>query len=74
MTDASTVSKRLVGRRIVRVRYMSKQEAQLAAFDKRPIVLDLDDGTILYPMVDEDSSDGGALATSLEGLRAVAAV
>lgn len=52
----------LVGRRIVAVRWQDPQEAMNCGFSSTPIVLQLDDGTLLYPMRDDEGNDAGALA------------
>lgn len=56
----------LVGRRIVLVRYMKEQEAQDMGWGGRPIVLVLDDGNLIYPSMDDEGNDGGALFTNDE--------
>ena len=56
----------LVGRRIVLVRYMREKEAQEMGWGGRPIVLVLDDGNLIYPAMDDEGNDGGALFTNNE--------
>jgi len=51
--------KHLVGRKIESVRWMSDEEA--GDWYKRPIVIHLDDGTLLYPSKDDEGNDGGTL-------------
>ena len=53
--------KRLVGLKIVGVRWMTSEEAESMEWWKRPITLMLDDGTILIPQADDEGNDGGAL-------------
>ena len=62
------IKQRLVGRTIVGVRYMTSEEADASGWHHRPVVLILDDGHILFPMMDDEGNDGGALATSHEDL------
>ena len=59
-----TASKILVGRKIVGVRYMTKAEAKGMDWFSRPIVLILDDRTLIYPSHDDEGNDGGALFTN----------
>ena len=53
--------KRLVGKKIVSVEYMSSKEIENIGWYKRPICLGLDDGTWIYPQMDDEGNDGGAL-------------
>lgn len=55
-----------VGRKIVSARYMSKEEADEMGWYSRPVVLQLDDGNIIYPSQDDEGNDGGALFTNDE--------
>jgi hypothetical protein len=56
----------LVGRRIVLVRYMKETEAMEMGWGARPIVLVLDDGNLIYPAMDDEGNDGGAMFTNRE--------
>ena len=56
-----TASKVLVGRKIVAARYMSSKEAEDMGWYSRPVVFELDDGTLLYPSQDDEGNNGGAL-------------
>jgi hypothetical protein len=51
----------LKGRTIASVRYMSKEEADGFYWDKRPLILHLDNGTMLIMSKDDEGNDGGAL-------------
>jgi hypothetical protein len=51
----------LKGRTIVAARYMSKQEAEDMYWDSRPLVIHLDNGTLLFMSRDDEGNDGGAL-------------
>jgi hypothetical protein len=53
--------KHLVGRTIAQVRYMSEEETKDMGWYKRPLVISLDDGTMLFPSMDDEGNDGGAL-------------
>lgn len=53
----------LVGRTIKAVRWMSAQESVNCGFDQAPIVLVLDDNTLLFPSRDDEGNDAGALFT-----------
>jgi hypothetical protein len=65
---ADEVSAKLVGRKIVSVRYMTKEEVKDCAWFNSAVILKLDDGTLLYPMADDEGNNAGALATSDEAL------
>jgi hypothetical protein len=55
-------SVQLVGKRIKKVRYMDDDLKRSYGFPHAPIVIELEDGTEIIPMTDDDSNDGGALA------------
>lgn len=57
-------SKQFLGKKIVAVRYMSQEEADEMGWDSRPVVLQLDDGNILFPSRDDEGNDAGALFTN----------
>lgn len=56
----------LIGRRIVDARFMSEEDADGAGFAQRPIIIALDDGTLLVPQSDDEGNDGGALSVMAE--------
>ena len=62
------VAEKLVGRKIVKVRYMDEQEAEDCGFESRPIVFVLDDGNSIYPMHDDEGNDAGAMGTTSQKL------
>jgi hypothetical protein len=51
----------LVRKTIVRVEYMGDERARELDWYSRPIVLILNDGTRVYPSMDDEGNDGGAL-------------
>lgn len=55
-----------VGRTITSVRYMTKEEQEEMGWFYRPIVLHLDDGTLVFPVQDEEGNDGGVIFTNSE--------
>ena len=61
------IKKKMVGRTITAVRYMTAEEAEDLGFSVRPIVLMLDDGSDFFPQSDDEGNDGGALSTSWGG-------
>jgi len=52
----------LIGRTITGVRFMVPEERDQAAFAHSPVILTLDDDTLLYPLADDEGNDAGALA------------
>ena len=52
----------LLGKQITEVRYLDKEEAKKFMWDNRPVVFQLDDGTWIIPMRDDEGNDGGSLA------------
>ena len=53
---------KLVGKKIVKVEYFSDKEAKNAMWFCRPLCFQLDDGSWLFPMRDDEGNDGGAMA------------
>lgn len=56
----------LVGRTIVKVRYLTDEERDLIGFSSRAVVLQLDNGLLVYPSQDDEGNDAGALFTTDE--------
>lgn len=54
--------KLLLGRQIVKVEYLSDEEAEEGMWYSKPVCFQLDDGTWLMPMRDDEGNDGGALS------------
>lgn len=53
--------KELVGRKIAYVRYLTKEEMDALGWTKSVLVIRLDDGTLLFPSMDDEGNDGGAM-------------
>ena len=51
----------LVGRTVVRVRYMQPAETEALGWFNRGVVLVFDDGTAAYTACDEEGNDAGVL-------------
>ena len=67
MTDAKKywnkkANKLLVGRKIVKVQWMNDKEIEEIGWHSKPVCMQLDDGTWIFPMADDEGNDGGALA------------
>lgn len=58
----------LRGKTIKTVRYMSEEEAAEYDWHSRPLAIFFTDGTFIFPMMDDEGNNGGALATSDEKL------
>lgn len=56
----------LLGKKIVAVRYMKPEEAERMGWNSRPVILMLEDETVIYAAADDEGNDGGALFTSNE--------
>jgi uncharacterized protein YaeQ len=66
------VEKALVGKTIVGVSYMTPMEADdVFGWANRPIVLTLNDGSILFPSSDDEGNAAGSLFTSIDGLETI---
>ena len=53
--------KHLVGKEVKRVRYLSESEAEDMGWYKRPLIIEFTDGTLIFPSMDDEGNDGGAL-------------
>lgn len=62
----NVATKLLKGRTIVQVRYVTEEEIQDNYFAKRGLQIVLDNGTILYPMQDDEGNDFGAVHYQLK--------
>lgn len=51
----------LVGRKITAVRYITEAECNVLGWNAAAIVITLDDGTILFPSMDDEGNGAGAL-------------
>lgn len=58
--------KQLLGKKIVKARYMSKHEASSLGWFNRCVVIELDDGNIIYPSSDDEGNEAGSLFTNDE--------
>jgi hypothetical protein len=65
---ATKVEKLLVGKKIVAVRYMTADEQEEHGWYHSAIVIQLDDGTVIYPSQDDEGNDAGALFTTNDDL------
>lgn len=66
------VAKALVGKTIVKVEYLSKDDAWHGmSWHTRCIVLTLDDGTILFPSADDEGNEAGAMFTTIPDLETI---
>ena len=68
MTKSTTVqswnkrmTKALVGKKITSVRYMTSEEARESGWCKRPLLIQLNDGTVIIPLQDDEGNSGGSL-------------
>lgn len=62
------VSKLLLNKKIVAVRYMNDKEMEDHGWHRRALLIQLDDGTVIYPSSDDEGNDAGALFTTSEDL------
>lgn len=65
------ISAHLVGRRIVGFRYMTQREAEDCYWSHRAAVLELDDGSLLFPSADDEGNNAGALFSSNEAISTI---
>ena len=58
------VEKFLLGQKIVKVEYMSVEDAEEMDWFHRPIQILLENGTWLTPQQDDEGNDGGSISTN----------
>lgn len=51
----------LKGKVVESVRYLSEEEQEAMGWYNRPIVITFKDGTLIFPSMDDEGNDGGAL-------------
>ena len=52
----------LIGRKITYIRWMTTRETELLGYiGASPVIIKLDDGTLLIPQMDDEGNDGGAV-------------
>jgi len=66
------VSKHLVGRKIVKIKWLSAKETQrLMGWSQQPCEIYLDNGTILTPSSDDEGNESGAILTNIKELSCI---
>ena len=63
-TWTDIASAQLVGRKIQSVRYMTDTEMKDIGWYRKSIVIQLDDGNLIFPSADDEGNDAGALFTN----------
>lgn len=56
-----TAASHLLGRKIVKVRYLMASEARDLGWHERAVVIELDDGSLFWPSRDDEGNGAGAL-------------
>jgi hypothetical protein len=56
----------LIGKKIVEARYMTPEEVEAQGWSQSVIVLIFDDGSYVFPSMDDEGNNGGALFGSSE--------
>jgi hypothetical protein len=51
----------LLGKTITKIEWMSETEAIHSGWNNRPIMIELDGKETIYPLMDDEGNDGGAL-------------
>lgn len=67
---SNQIAKKLVGRKITAVRYLTEEEADDLGWDQKAVVLILDD-IYLFPSIDEEGNGPGALFTNIPGFETI---
>ena len=64
----SRAKKLLVGKKIVKVGYLLKEETEGLGWMRSSLAIELDDGTVIWPSRDDEGNDAGALFTTNDDL------
>jgi hypothetical protein len=59
-------NKQLKGRTIVAVRYLTDKEIENMGWEQKCLVLQLDDGNLIFPSMDDEGNGPGSLFTNHE--------
>jgi hypothetical protein len=59
-------TKQLEGKIVRSVRYMTDEEAEGLDWSCKPLVIEFDDGSFIFPSRDDEGNDGGTIFTSNE--------
>tara|TARA_R100000908_G_C3621693_1_gene66837 strand:+ start:130 stop:390 length:261 start_codon:yes stop_codon:yes gene_type:complete len=65
------IAKHLVGKKITKVEYIPRDEAEENMWYKRPIAILLDDTDWIFPTSDDEGNDGGAIHTTMPSLKCI---
>lgn len=65
------IKKALVGKKIVDITLMPKEEMELRLWGEPTPIFHLDDGNIFYPSTDDEGNGPGAIFTSIDGLEVI---
>lgn len=63
--------KLLVGKKIVKVGYLLKEETEGLGWMYSSLAIELDDGTVIWPSRDDEGNDAGALFTTNDDLQII---
>ena len=62
------INKELLGRKITKIEYLTKDEVDINMWYKSPIAIELDNRIWLVPMADDEGNDGGSISTNIKNL------
>ena len=65
------ITKHLVGRTITKVEYIPRDEADENMWHSRPIAILLDNRDWIFPTIDDEGNDGGAIHTTIKELQCI---
>jgi hypothetical protein len=72
MSWEKKVSKALVGRKIVKVKWLSPEKSEkYFGWDTQPCEIYLDNGIVLTPSSDDEGNDAGAILTNIKDLSCI---
>ena len=65
------IAKHLVGKTITKVEYIPRDEAEENMWYNRPIAILLDNKDWIFPTMDDEGNDGGAIHTTIKELQII---
>ena len=58
------IAKKLEGKKIRTCRYMTEEETEESGWYSSPVIIELEDGTVLVPMQDDEGNGAGSVAVN----------
>lgn len=64
--DIAKITSHILNKKIVMIRYMTDSEMHIFKWSKKSIIFQLEDGTLLFPSIDEEGTNAGSIQILLD--------